>query len=54
VFASPLRIFAPPLKSHAPPLEKVSMIDQSENLIFFDCLIKVYTSKESFSVKLKQ
>jgi hypothetical protein len=37
-FAPPLRIFAPPLKSHAPPLEKVSVIDQSQNLTFFGCL----------------
>ena len=31
--APPLRMFAPPLQSHAPPLGKVSMIDQSENLM---------------------
>ena len=37
-FAPSLRFFAPPLKSHAPPLEKVSIIDQRENLTSFGCL----------------
>ena len=47
-FAPLPRIFAPPLKRHAPVLEKVSMIDQSQKLTSFGCLVSTLRKKVFF------